>query len=70
MGEAAASTPGSGRLADPLGEFDDRLDQLLPVEQREVVVVRARDLHDTRLPGRRCATARLCSGGTIESREP
>ncbi len=34
--------------ADPLGELDDRLDQLLPLKQREVVVVGARDLHDTR----------------------
>jgi hypothetical protein len=40
-------------LADPLGKLDDRLDQLLPVEQRGVIVVGARDLHDTRLPGSR-----------------
>jgi DNA methylase len=39
--------------ADPLGKLDDRLDQLLPVEERGVVVVGARDLHDTRLPGSR-----------------
>jgi hypothetical protein len=38
-------------FADPLGKLDDRLDQPLPLEQSEVVVVGARDLHDTRLPG-------------------
>jgi hypothetical protein len=41
-------------LADPPGELDDRLDQLLPLEQGGVVVVGARDLDDTRLPGSLC----------------
>jgi hypothetical protein len=49
----AASTAGLW-VADPLGKLDDRLDQLLPLEQGEVVVVGARDLYDPRLPGRRC----------------
>jgi hypothetical protein len=37
-----------GVLAGPLGELDDGRDQLLRLEQREVVVVGARDLHHAR----------------------
>jgi hypothetical protein len=46
-----AGTLGSG-AADPLGELDDRRDQLLPLEQGGIVVVGARDLHEARLPCR------------------
>jgi hypothetical protein len=52
MAEACREHARFGGFADPLGKLDDRLDQLLPVEQGGVVVVGARDLHDTRLPGR------------------
>jgi hypothetical protein len=43
-----------GGFADLLGKLDDRLDQLLPVEQGGVVVVGAGDLDDPRLPGSDC----------------
>jgi len=57
-----------GQLADSLRKLDDRLDQLLPVEQRGVVIVGARDLHDTRLSGRHCRDRDVLfvRGGTLD----
>jgi hypothetical protein len=58
------------RFADPLGELDDRLDQLLPVDGGGPLRS-APAISTTRIsPATKTATARLCSGGTIESREP
>jgi hypothetical protein len=50
MAEACREHAWFGGFAGPLGELDDGIDQLLPVEQGGVVVVGARDLDDARLP--------------------
>jgi hypothetical protein len=53
-----------------LGKLDDRLDQFLP-SSRAWSLWSAPAISTTRVsPAATAATARLCSGGTIESREP
>jgi hypothetical protein len=70
MAEACREHAWFGGFAGPLGELDDRIDQLLPVEQGGVVVVGARDLDDARLPGSCCRDRAALLGWHDRAREP